>query len=290
MQHFRKNHIKNRIHKIKPKRNIFLSLWFYLVILFFVIFGAVIYFLFFWQGLQVQKIEISGNEKVKTEELNNFTDEGVNRKIINFGPIKIFSRNILFVDNNNLKKEILNRFPIIEKVSINRKFPQTLIMGVTERKPVGVFCDNTEKCFLVDQNGIAFEGLDIIPQDMFIVRSRLSPNGEVEDSRFGEDAKSEQALGENVVAQNIIDLISKIQKDLKDSFQINVKEALISTPIRLNVQTGENWQVYFGIDQDFDIDLQLQKLNALLNGDITPEIRKTLEYIDLRFKDRAYYK
>jgi cell division septal protein FtsQ len=276
MKHYRKSHIKNKINKIKPKKPIFLCLWFWLSILFFIILCGFIYLLFFFQGLQINNIEISGNEKVKTEELKSLATTGINRKIIDFGLIKIFSKNILVVDTGSLKKEILNKFPIIEKITISRKFPQTITMGVVERKPVGVFCDNSEKCFLVDQNGIAFEGLEAVPQGMFIVRQELE--------------EKDAYTGEEVIAQNIITAISKIQKNLNDNYQIDVKEALVSTPTRLNILTGESWQIYFGIDQDSDMGMQLQKLNALLNSDITPEIRKVLEYIDLRFKDRAYYK
>ena len=84
--------------------------------------------------------------------------------------------------------------------------------------------------------------------------------------------------------------IYKIQKDLKDNFQINLTEALITSPIRLNVTTGEGWQIYFNLQGNPDINSQITKLNLLLNGDITPTIRKTLQYIDLRFQDRAFYK
>jgi hypothetical protein len=60
--------------------------------------------------------------------------------------------------------------------------------------------------------------------------------------------------------------------------------------LRLDIKTNENWQIYFDLNSMSDTDLKIAKLNLLLNGEITPEIRKNLQYIDLRFKDRAYYK
>jgi hypothetical protein len=41
---------------------------------------------------------------------------------------------------------------------------------------------------------------------------------------------------------------------------------------------------------DSDLDLQITKLNLLLKNEVSESARKTLQYIDLRFKDRAYYK
>ena len=93
--------------------------------------------------------------------------------------------------------------------------------------------------------------------------------------------------GENVVAQNMMDAIYKIQKSLKDNFQINLLEALISTPVRLDIKTGENWQIYFDLDARANIDSQIEKLNLLLNSDHLATSRKNLKYIDLRPKDRA---
>jgi hypothetical protein len=84
--------------------------------------------------------------------------------------------------------------------------------------------------------------------------------------------------------------IYKVQKNLQDNFQINLKEAFITSPLRMDVITSENWEIYFNMDSEYSIDSQLLKLDLLLKGEITEDIRPTLQYIDLRFKDRAFYK
>jgi len=111
---------------------------------------------------------------------------------------------------------------------------------------------------------------------MFIVRQQ------VEESKV--------FIGGQVIEQNIIKAVSSLEKNLRDGFEINIKEAIVVNPSQLNIKTDENWQAYLSLDQDSDINLQITKLNLLLKGEITPEARKKLEYIDLRFKDRAYYK
>ncbi len=70
--------------------------------------------------------------------------------------------------------------------------------------------------------------------------------------------------------------------------KLKIEEFNISSPTRLDVKTIEGWWVYFSTA--FDIDLQITKLNLLLEKEISQEDRGVLKYIDLRFKDRAYYK
>ena len=94
------------------------------------------------------------------------------------------------------------------------------------------------------------------------------------------------STGENAIEKNIMDGIYKVQKNLKNNFQVDVKEAFVSNPLVFT--TAENWKIYF--DPKFDIDSQIIKMNALLKDQITPEARKKLQYIYLQYKDRAYYK
>jgi cell division septal protein FtsQ len=270
---YRRNQVKSKINKITPKRPIFACLWFWLLILVIVVALTLTYFLLFFPGLQVRDIVISGNEKVKTEDLQKLISENVNTGLINFLTIKVFSRSIFLLNIAKLDKEILEEFPIIEKISIDKKWPQAVTFIVTERKPVGVYCANSESCYLIDENGVIFEKLDSAPSDFAIVR-QIFKGGDI-------------FVGETVVQKNILDIISSINKILNDKLKINIKEALVTSPIRLNIRTSEGWKVYFDLAPNSDQSAQVAKLNLLLGGEISPDVRKTLKYIDLRPKDRA---
>ena len=63
--------------------------------------------------------------------------------------------------------------------------------------------------------------------------------------------------------------------------------AVIVSEERLNVKTSEGWEIYFNTADD--LDWQVQELALVLEKQITPEKRRNLEYIDLRFS-RVYYK
>lgn len=269
---YKRNHIKQKINNAKPKRPVFTRLWFWIAILIVIIIICGFYFLFFYQGLQVENVIISGNNKVLAQNLKNTVEKGINEKVLWF----LDSKSILFINKNRLNTEILKDFPVIDKTTIVQKFPQTLLINVEERKPIGDYCDSKQGCFLIDKSGVVFEPAQEDSQNVLTIKQIL-------------ENKSIYA-GEDVVNEKIINGILEIQKDLRNNFQIDLKTALLADPIRLDITTNENWQIYFSIDPDSDIKTQLTKLNLLLNGDITQTVRKTLQYIDLRFKDRAYYK
>jgi len=252
----RRTHIKNKISRTTPKVYFFRKPIFWIVFLCLVIILGAVYFILFFKSFWVKDIIILGNEKISTEDIKNLVVTDIDKNI---------TKSIFLTDVGDLRRKIIEKFPVIEKVVISKKYPKAIELGITERKPAGVYCDENEKCSLIDQNGVAFEGLEIIPEDMFVVR------------------------GSQVISKNIVDAITKIQKKLKEKFNIDVLDAMITTPIRLDVKTKENWQIYFNTENLSNIDLQMEKLSALLSSELIPEQRKTLEYIDLRF-EKTYYK
>lgn len=276
---YRKKHIKSKLRKIRHQKHILKRPVFWAVFLFSALILSFSYFFFLYPGFQVKDIVISGNEKVAGNDLQGFADGLVKKKIMALGQLELVSKSMFLVSSENLQKEILKKFPAIESISINRDFPQTLLLGIKERKPAGAFCENSSanpRCFLIDQSGIIFLELSLAPENVLVIKQAAS-----DKNLF---------TGEEAVNKKIMDLISKIKRNLNDKFKIDIKEALISSPVRLNILTSENWQIYFNLDQDISADFQLAKLDLLLNNEITPKVREGLLYIDLRFKDRAYYK
>lgn len=270
---YRKRHIKNKIHKIKPKKSIFKRLWFWILFLSLAIILFVFYIVFFYSGLQIENIIISGNNKIKTQDLQKLASENSNTSLIKFWNINIASKSIFLASENSLGKEILEKFSAIEKTEITKKFPRTILINIIEKKPIGAFCGDNNQCFLIDQAGIIFELLSSIPENITIIK-KSEEGGQI-------------FVGKKVLSQSIIDYIYKIKKNLKDNFLIDLKEAFVASSARLNIITSENWQIYFNLDQNYDVSSQITKLNLLLKDEISEENRKRLEYIDLRPKDRA---
>jgi cell division septal protein FtsQ len=275
MKH-RKHHVKNKVQHLKTQKPIFKRAIFWIVILFLIVIFSFLYFFIFSSKFQVSSVIVSGNNNIHSDVLQNITWNNVNKKFITLGNWNLISKSIFLTGPKIITEDILKNFPEIESVKVSKKFPQTITLTVEERSPFAIFCQTYDtKCFYIDKNGIIFTTLDQIPQNVSIIRQAK------ENEKF-------EKTGDRVIEKNIMDIISKIKRDLKDNFQVDIKSAMVTTPFRLNIETSENWQIYFNLESETD--LQITKMNALLKDEIPAISRATLQYIDLRFKDRAYYK
>ncbi len=270
-------------YRIKKRNSIFRSRFFWFVILFLIIFGGIFYWIFLSSFFQVKEIEINGNQKVLTQDLKNVIEAQVVNNLI-FIPHK----SIILIDLDKIKKAVLEKFTQIEKISLKRNFPHTLIVEVEERKAVAVFCLNTY-CFLLDKEGVIFEEFseDFLDRENpnFIKNNNTTYPQLLKIKNLLVDKKV--MLGEKVIDKETLSLILKIEAVIRENLKILISEAFLISYDRVNVKTVESWEIYFNLKED--IDWQLTKLSLILEKEIPLEKRKNLEYIDLRF-NKVYYK
>lgn len=257
---------RTRPHRIKRRKPILKRPVFWLMFFLLLLIVAATYFLVFFEKIQIKEINIYGNEKVSAEELKELVLEKIKQKFL-----FLDSQSIFLVSLARIKESILEQYSDVDSVEIKRILPSTLTVDIKEREPLAIFCNKTE-CFFIDKKGVAFEKINGTIDGFSIVR------------QFEE---KEIVLGKEAVKKEITESISKILKNFQEKLEIGIKEFNISSLTRLNVKTDENWQVYFDINSD--IDLQITKLDLLLEKEISQTDREDLEYIDLRFK-RVYYK
>lgn len=270
---YRRGHVKR---KIKPKNSLLKMPVFWYSALFLVLIVAVFYFLLFFDKFQIKNIIISGNQKIQSGQIENIVLQETNKKLIGFLNFDITSKSIFLASLKNIEAQVLEDFPEADSLKINKNFPDSIAVQIKERQPVFVYCSlNNDGCFYIDESGIIFERVKDLPENMTIITQLTN--------------SAQSYKGQKAVEERIIEAILKIKKDLVDKFQIDVKEAVILSSERLDIKTGENWQVYLNLSENADVDLQITKLNLLLADQINLDERKNLQYIDLRF-DRAYYK
>jgi len=179
------------------------------------------------------------------------------------------SRSIFLTDLKEIENEFLRRFPLIETIKLKRRLPQKIWVHIKEREPVAIFCDK-EGCFLMDKNGIIFEKTEMM--DDFLV--------------FKKEIKAR--VGEEVIDPQQISLVFEIKEKLEKELEVFSKEILIKSLEDFSVVTKEGWQIYFSFKEN--LFWQLTKLKVVLEMEIPPEKRESLEYIDLRFGNFAPYK
>ena len=259
----RKYRYNRRIYK-KPyragkKKPILCSRFLWLFLSFLIIFGALFYLFIFSSVFQIKKVRILGNLKVPASEIKNIALYQLNKNYL--------SRNIFLANLKKIDKVILNKFPQIAEIKLDREFPDSLLVRVEERKPVAIF-SYEEDCFFIDKEGVVFERVsEIEPQILRIRNQTLTEKPEI---------------GKRVVTKEELSKILKIEDKLENSFKIPVEDILIISDERINTKVKEGWEIYFNLAKN--LDWQLTELRLLLKERIPPEKRRNLKYIDLRFK------
>jgi cell division septal protein FtsQ len=249
--------------RIKRKTPFFKKKIFWIFFLFFLFFSGNFYLTIFSKFFQIQKIEISGSEKLK-ENVKSLVEYQLSKNLFSFQ-----TKSIFLFDPSQIVKLILENFPQVEEIEFLKKFPDKLEINIKERKAIALFC--SQKCYLIDSNGIAFE-------EFF----------DKEDFKIEKENKEEISLGQVVIDKETLNEILKIKKNLEEEFQIPLEKIVLVSEERINVKTREGWEIYFNPKRD--IDWQLTKLKALFEKEIPPEKRVNLEYIELRFGNFAPYK
>ena len=272
MRKFKRHH-----YKVKRKKSIFKNRLFGESFLLFLEISFIFYFLIFSQTFRIEKVYVFGDKEIKTENLQEFLQE----KIEKFSP-SISIANIFLVNSKKLQEEILKKFPEIDIVEIKKKFPNILDIKIKERKAVAIFCPGgpgtVPQCGFLDKKGIIFEN-----------PSTKAWRGINEDLPLVKSLESEEKInfGEVAIEREILEKILRIAEYLKTKLNIEPEEYVLAAEFRLNVKTSQGWEIFFDLNND--IDLQILKLKLLLEKEILSENRKILEYIDLRFT-RVYYK
>ena len=249
--------IRRKPYRIKRKKSILKSLFksrfFWIGILVLAIVVSLSYFLFFHSFFKIGKIEISGNEKLKTEQIQSLIEK---------------DKNIFLFNIEKNKKKILENFPEITELLLEKDFPRSIKIQVEERKPAALFCQNQEY-FFIDKTGIVYE------------KAESSNMLKIKNSTFDRELK----LGDQVLSENQLNQILYIESRIENDLEIQIELAEIVSAMRLNIQISEGWQIYFNIQRD--IVWQLTELELILEKKLPLEKREKLEYIDLRF-DKVY--
>ncbi len=165
---------------------------------------------------------------------------------------------------------MLNRFPEISAVFIQRQFFDGLTVRVEERKEIALFCG--EECFFLDEEGVVFQK----GENSSLVKIFSQQN-------------SPLLLGSPIINGDKIKAIVKAEEELRkeakvDTVSITIKES----ESLVTFHTISGWEIYFNSDEDMDS--QAFNVKIVLREKISPEKQSFLEYVDARFGNRIYFK
>lgn len=261
-----------------------------LVVLFSVLFVVVVYGLIFLSrrpNLQIVNIEVTGNQVISSTEIINHVEQFLFGNYVYVIP----KRNIYLYPGNMIRQSLLASFPRVETVSIHKKSDKIIVVNIKEAKAVALWCGKEflpinpdVECYFTDRDGKIVDKAPYYSGDIY---TRLF-GGVVYD-------KNSSPLGKYVLVKDEFSKLLKFADDVSrlgiDTTDINIGE---KGEYQLMIHLGSGLYAPIRFLAKDDIQTLLSNLTAAVTK---PELAKKykegkerLQYFDLRYKNKVYYK
>lgn len=221
---------------------------------------AVFILLFYWifmsDFFKLAKVEV-------TSEI--FEAEALSEKLTSEMEEKI-GKNIIFIRTKKIEEKLFFSFPAIEKISIKKKYPRTLVLTLSEYDLVANIINKSnviKKTYIINSIGYIVKEDFENPSLPYIILS------------------SEEPINKEVppIESTKLNYILQATKYFQDKFGMRLIEVEYKPiPRELHLKTEKGFTIWLDIQHPYEI--QLKKLKkALVSLNIYNE---NLEYIDLR--------
>lgn len=197
------------------------------------------------------------------------------------GTYPFLSRDNIFLFNMGaLGREIIGYFPRIKTASVDRAsmLATAVTVTITERQPFALWCATANDCYQMDDSGFVFAQSEATSSPQQYVFS-------------GGIATSSHPIGQSFVPAHLPGILVLLQSLAQAGFPPHGAsvdgEEDFSVPL-----AGQALQNGFYIKASFgeDADTLVKNLQLVLSSDPLQGKQDQLEYVDLRFGDKVYYK
>lgn len=228
---------------------------------------------------QIKKVEIKGLVVLDSAEVKSKIDNFISGQRFSLLPQSSYP---LF-NSNELALLLKQGFPRLEQVVVNKIFPDALEVNFKERELFGVFCSSPQifqeetgdsQCVYIDKNGLAYEPAPVSSGSLLL--KVKSDAGEV-------------GVGSLVLEKSLLDDVIFLAGELEKIIGLKpaVFEILSKVSSEIKVETNEGFKIIFKRGGDFET--SFRALKTILEQEIKDK-RSQLEYIDLRFGNKVFYR
>jgi hypothetical protein len=239
--------------------------------------GALAWALFFNAYFSIDNVIVKGAELIDEHKIYSIIDKQLqNKRLFVFA-----QKNIFAFSKRQVKNEFLKNFNVAD-LRVNKDLPRTLTVSFAEKTPSAVWSENDQYYYIdADFTVLAeVEALSLDAQQFIVLKNENSAQPLIRLSGLTKKVSLDKTYlffclnlakktGEQGIATDSVFLINEQEKT-----------------IRIHLTDGP--QVYFNVEND--LNAQFEKLTVLLTEKFNPNDLKKLDYIDLRFGDKIYYK
>lgn len=268
---------RNKKERRKKVQRWSLLQWFFVSCV--VVFISVIIYVFIFSPLvHITVIDIRGTTRVHTDDISDKVNQNLDGKKLQY----IAKRNYFFVSGEEIIASI-KEDQRIKNVSITKQFPNKIEIEIIEYDTVPIWCigsvDGT--CFELDTNGCAVRKVDmhsplVYDNQHFIIVDHGHDSIEARQCVVSEEKLSKI----NFLGQ---ELIYALNVGIKQPYTIDFRGSG-----EIKFDTDEGWYIF--VDLSHDAKEVLHIANLFAKKIELPSSRSDLEYVDLRFPEKMFYK
>lgn len=225
----------------------------------------------FSDKFQVKRIIVVGNDSVSDERVEEQIDLDKDGTVWGIFP----RSNIFFFSTERATARLMEEIVQIRQVKVTRQMPDVLKVYIEEREPALVWMTGDQRYYL-DLEGVISKEI----------------HGELEFSlpTMRDESNREVQTKEKLVSKDFVDFAASLARTFQSETGLEYEELSTPAPIsrEIRVRTKMGWYIYFTSERT--LESQYQKLLLILNKELKKGRMEKLEYVDLRIKDKIFYK
>ena len=247
-----------------------------------IIAGAV---LAFGPFLKINRVVVTGTQVVDPQAAGQLAGEILDRPVF-----LIFPRNHLaWYPAEELTRVLREEFPRILEVKFAADFNHVLTIEVKERTPLLLLCAGGQTdCYLVDETGLAYTRAPFFSPGVFL-KWQASTSNQTAPFRAGEAATVKRLLDAQVLFERALEQVWGRRFRLTSVDSLPDGDYAFTVSPRYRAASSSDWRVLVDGERS-PVTLATNLLTALSVIAAGPAATTTLEYVDLRFGEKVFYK
>lgn len=218
--------------------------------------------------LTIKYIDISEANEGRIQAIERFAWEQTEQSRFWF-----FSQSHLLLFNSEMFKKRLSEDYVFNDVRIQKKLPNTIKITVAEKNPVATWFEG-DVYYVIDSEGWILDSVEGPKEGLVAINNNGQPK-----------LNNKRLEGQ----EGLIKASLELKTSLDSNFSyLNLSQIVITHERNtVSLVLKEGVIIYFTIEEP--IAVQLDRLDILIKGQLASQLSR-ISYIDLRFRDRVYYK
>jgi hypothetical protein len=260
----------------RKKRNKKIKIWCFSILILVLIVGF-----FYWMrhsSLNVEKIRVVKNTFSKSEKLEASVSQALDGNVF----LLIPKTNAFLLPRHEAEVKLKEEYPEIEKIDIDLKGLKEIEVEIFEYEPVLILAREDPAS---TSSGMTRQGYFVNKEgNVFLEEPVLHSH----DSLLEYKNENEVSVGDNVIDKGFLGNLNKFVEKLKE-LEINVSQFSNPEEEVFRLETDKTFEIVISLNDDLDSAFENVK-TILENGALKKEDLDLVDYIDLRFGNKVFYK